>query len=796
MKKLQTAGILNYTSQESFDDCESCLSAKLTKAPFTGIGQRAKDLLGFVHTDVCGPFRTMSRSGERYFVTFTDAFSRYEYVYLMKHKHETFEMFKQYLNEVQNRLGNMIKMLRSDRGEYLSQEFDKHLKKCRIISQLTPPGIPQLNGVSERRNRTLLDMVRSMMCRINLLHSFWSFSLETTTRIINLAPINKVDKTPYEIWHREKPKVSYLRVWGFNTYVTSESTDKLNPRGDKVVFVGYPKTNGYYFYNPAENRVFIKRIATLLEKELLTRGIGDNRVDMDEIQEPQTESSVQHVSAETESRNVQDSTVTQAVHRSARDRHEPDRYIGIHQIDDILIVDQAEPTSYKSAILDSESKKWLEAMDAEIQSMYDNHVWDLVDLHPKSQTVGSNWIFKKKIEMDGNVETFKARLVVKGFTQTQGIDYDETFSPVAMLKSISILLAIAVYYDYKIWQMDVKTAFLNGHLTGDVYMVQPKGFEDPKNPNKVYKLNKSIYGLKHASRSWNIRFDQKIKEFGFVKNKDKLCVYKKASGSHVTFLILKCFTMKDLGEVAYILGIKIYRDRSKRLIDLSQSTYIDKAVQCFFMHNSKRGSLPMAHGTILNNKQCPQSDEDKKKMERVPYASAIGSIIESHWIAVKNILKYLRRTKDMFLIYGGLEEELAVKCYTDASFRTDQDDSRSQTGFIFVLNGGAITWKSIKQSVVAQSTTEFEYIASSKATKEAAWMKKVIADLGVMPSIQKPIEILCDNTGVIAQAKEPRSHHITKHILRRFHYIRDILEQGGIVLNKVHTDQNLADLFT
>ncbi|KAI3744876.1 hypothetical protein L1987_57972 [Smallanthus sonchifolius] len=262
MKKLQTTGILNSTGQESFDDCQSCLSGKLTKAPFTGIGQTAKDLLGLVHTDVCGPFRTMSRSGKRYFMTFTDDFSRYGYVYLMKHKHETFEMFKQYQNEVQNQL------------------------EMWVISQLTPPGTPQLNSVSERRNRTLLDMVRSMMCRINLPRSFWGFSLVTATRIINLAPTKKVDTTPYEIWHGEKPKVSYLRVWGCNAYVSSESTDKLNPRGDKVAFVGYPKTVGYYFYDPAENRVFIKRKATFLEKELLARGIGDNLVDMDEIQEP------------------------------------------------------------------------------------------------------------------------------------------------------------------------------------------------------------------------------------------------------------------------------------------------------------------------------------------------------------------------------------------------------------------------------------------------------------------------------------------------------------------------------
>ncbi|KAD7117120.1 hypothetical protein E3N88_04388 [Mikania micrantha] len=150
----------------------------------------------------------------------------------------------------------------------------------------------------------------------------------------------------------------------------------------------------------------------------------------------------------------------------------------------------------------------------------------------------------------------------------------------------------------------------------------------------------------------------------------------------------------------------------------------------------------------------------------------------------------------MFLIYGGMEEELTVRCYTDASFQTDRDDSRSQSGYVFTLNGGAITWRSSKQSVVAQSTTESEYITASEAAKEAAWMKKFMTDLGVVLSIRKPIETLCDNTGAIAQAKEPRSHHRSKHILRQFHYIREVVERGDIKIDKIHTDQNLADPFT
>src|SRR3954468_17041130 len=200
--------------------------------------------------------------------------------------------------------------------------------------------------------------------------------------------------------------------------------------------------------------------------------------------------------------------------------------------------------------------------------------------------------FQEKTDADGNVTVYKARLVAKGFRQVQGVDYDETFSPVAMFKSIRILLAIAVFHDYEIWQMDVKTAFLNGNIDEELYMMQPEGFVDPKDADKVCKLQRSIYGLKQASLSWNQRFDKVIKSFGFIQTYGEACIYKKVSGSSVAFLILyvddilligndvdllnsvkeylnNSFSMKDLGEAAYILGIKIYRDRSRRLISLS-----------------------------------------------------------------------------------------------------------------------------------------------------------------------------------------------------------------------------------
>ncbi|GJU86285.1 retrotransposon protein, putative, ty1-copia subclass [Tanacetum coccineum] len=273
-----------------------------------------------------GREQTMSRQRASYFVTFTDDFSRHAYVYLLKHKHEVFETFKVFQKEVENQLGETIKSLRSDcGGEYISQEFLDHLKEHEIIAHHTPPCTPQHNGVSERRNRTLLDMVRSMMSQTTLPKSFWDYALESVTRILNMVLTKKVEKTPYEI---ECVYTSMLRSmsWG----------------------------------------------------------------------------------------------------------------------------DLGEPANYKAALLDPQSNKWLDAINVEIQSMKDNDVWDLVDLPPNGKTIGNKWLFKKKTGMDGAVYTFKARLVARGFTQTYGVDYEETLSLVADIRAIRILIAISAFYDYEI----------------------------------------------------------------------------------------------------------------------------------------------------------------------------------------------------------------------------------------------------------------------------------------------------------------------------------------------------------
>ncbi|KAL0289143.1 UNVERIFIED_CONTAM: Retrovirus-related Pol polyprotein from transposon TNT 1-94 [Sesamum radiatum] len=545
-----------------------------------------------------------------------------------------------------------------------------YLKENGIISQWTPPGTPQLNRVAERRNRTLLDMVRSMMSFTELPPSFWGYALETAAKLLNIAPSKSLPQTPYEIWHA-KP-TSYK-------------------------FIGYPKeTTGYYFYDPAEQKIFVSRNAVFLEKGFSS----DSRHDEVLIEESNEEP---HRDTMTSFEPTVHTDSVPVLRRSTRESRVPDRYgfLGLtSQLDN-------DPKTYGEAMSDIDSDKWLEAMKSEMDSM-------------------------------------GTRLVAKGYTQRPGVDFEETYSPVAMAKSIRILLAIAAWYDYEIWQMDVKTAFVNGFVEEEIFMDQPEGFTAVGEEQKVCHLQRSIYGLKQTSRNWNTHFDEVVRGYDFIKNDYDPSVYKKISRSLVAYLVLYVddilligndikmlgdikawlstqFSMKDMGEASYILVIKIYRDRFRRMSNIPYASAV---------------------GSIQYAVQCTKPD--------VAYALSVTSRCqacagEAHWGAGRSILKYLKRTKDIFLIYDG--GELILEDYSDASFQSDDDDAKSQSGFVFKINSGVVAWKSSKQDTTADSITEVEYIAASEAAKEAIWIKNYIQELGVVPSIAESVVIFCDNNG-------------------------------------------------
>ncbi|KAI3468855.1 hypothetical protein Pfo_025518, partial [Paulownia fortunei] len=267
---------------------------------FTSKGLRAKEVLELVHSDVCGPISVQARGGYEYFITFTDDYSRYGYVYLMVRKSEALEKFKEFRNEAEKQLGKNIKTLRSDRGgEYLSNDFRTYLLENGIVSQLSAPGTPQQNGVSERRNRTLLDMARCMLGFSTLSTSFWGYAIQTAVYLLNMVPSKSVPKTPLELWNGRKPNLRHIRVWGCPAHVLKGKMEKMESRSEVCIFVGYPKgTRGYYFYSPQDKKVFVSTNATFLEDRYIEEHESKSKVLLEEMKENIPRSSIPEIRIE------------------------------------------------------------------------------------------------------------------------------------------------------------------------------------------------------------------------------------------------------------------------------------------------------------------------------------------------------------------------------------------------------------------------------------------------------------------------------------------------------------------
>ncbi|KAL0311685.1 UNVERIFIED_CONTAM: Retrovirus-related Pol polyprotein from transposon TNT 1-94 [Sesamum calycinum] len=404
--------------------------------------------------------------------------------------------------------------------------------------------------------------------------------------------------------------------------------------------------------------------------------------------------------------------------------------------------------------------------------MAKNNVWELVDLPTGRKTIGNKWVLKVKRKADGSIDKFKARLVAKGYNQKEGIDYKETFSPVVRFASVRLILAIVAHLDLELFQMDVKTAFLNGELDEEIYMDQPEGFQEMGLKHKVCRLKRSIYGLKQSSRQWYYRFHRAITSIGFTMIEEDHCVYVKRSVKNFLILSLyvdillagnnmkmivatqkwlsSTFEMKDMGEAEYILGVKVHRDRSKKLLSLSQETYIKRIIERFRMHNANPVDTPMDKSCVLSKELCPKTEEEKKRMTKIPYASAVGSLMYA-----------MMCTRPDLCVAVGMVSSLRLVGYSDADGSADRDELKSTLGYAFLLGGAAITWCSKKQPCISLSTMEAEYVAST-----------------------------------IAYAKDPKYHGRTKHIDTRYHFIRDSITQGEVVLRHIPTNDMITDPFT
>lgn len=870
---------LHFDKNSSFGECEICIQGKLTRVPSKPCDKnvsRTTQRLEIVHSDVCGPFKQPSLNGNKYIVTFIDDYSRYCRVYFIKQKNEVLQKFEEYKAEVENFTGNKIRCLQSDNGtEYRNQKFDTFLKKHGIARRLSAPYTAHQNGIAERKNRTLVEKARCMMLESKAPMCLWAEAVYTANYLSNRSINQNIDnQTPFERWVGRKPCVNHLYIFGAKAFVLKKGkyVSKFSSKALPGMFTGYSEVSkAFRIYVPSKKTTIISKDVRILKKMFYEDGQnspnflpnhGPNKQelfydfneddahideinDAENLDDPNLDESL-YESAEIEDNNINSNESNEpAVDASAesidalveveerRTYNLRDRtHIEIPKaLEDYVLAamnpnDEEEPQTFQAAMNSKDKTKWLSAMQSEIESLNEMKTWELVDPPKNRKPLSCKWVYKIKKNPDGTIERYKARLVVKGFSQKPGIDYQKTFSPVARLSTIRAVLGIAAQENLALQQFDVSTAFLNGDVKEQIFVKQPEGFSD--GTKRVCELKRSLYGLKQAPLCWNVCISEYLVSSGFKQSTKDPCLYLRdqvlialyvddglvasideKSGREFLEQLRNRFKITTK-PASYFLGLEINKT-SEGNITLSQKSYTEKILEKFGMANCKSTPTPAVK---LDRDEEGNDDSDSS----FPYRQAVGALAYlmvatrpdiSYAVSVasrnlekptnvdvmrvKRIFRYLKGTIDKGLVFAKSRDKKLI-CFSDADFGGDSSTGHSTSGMVFLFSG-PIMWKSQKQPTVAISSTEAELVALTETAREALWLKELLKE--IVGVTEKPT-IYVDNESAIKLSENPpyEFHKRTKHIKIKNFFIRECLQNGDFILKQVSTDLQLADMFT
>ncbi|GJR23315.1 putative ribonuclease H-like domain-containing protein [Tanacetum coccineum] len=687
---------------------------------------------------------------------------------------------------------------------------------------------PQQNGVAERKIKTLIEAARTMLEDSLLPTAFWAKAVNTACYVLNRVLVTKPhNKTSYELIIGRPPSISFMIPFGCHVTIlnTLDPLGKFNEKAEEGFLVGYKSLDEKYkndiaddaagetpVQKPAsENEQALKNV---LDKELLqgkaTRASSTNNFNI--ISTP-----VNVASTPRTSNDVEPSSVSLGGSFP----------LNVNDLPDDPLMPDLEDTAKISQALDDES--WVEAMQEELLQFKIQKVWTLVDLPSGKKAIGTKWVYRNKKDERGIVVRNKARLVAQGYKQEEGIDYDEVFAPVARVEAIRLFLAFASFMNFPVYQMDVKSAFLYGTIEEEVYVCQPPGFVDPEFPEKVYKVEKALYGLHQAPRAWYETLSTYLLDNGFHRGQiDKTLFIKRLKGDillvqvYVDDIIFGStkkslcdefeqimhnrFQMSSMGELTFFLGLQVKQKEDG--IFISQDKYVGEILKKFGFSSIRTASTPMETNKALTK------DEDGEDVDVHLYRSMIGSLMYltssrpdimfsvcacsrfqvqpkvSHLNAVKRIFRYLKGQPKLGLWYPK-DSPLILEAFSDSDYAGASLDRKSTTGGCQFLGSRLISWQCKKQTVVANSTTEAEYIAASHCCGQVLWIQNQMLDYG-FNFMQTKIHV--DNESAIYVVKNPVYHSKTKHIEIRHHFIRDSYEKRLIEMVKIHTDTKAFDV--
>lgn len=844
------------TAVISKNTCVVCCQGKQTRLPFNHMSTRSNEALSIVHADVCGPMEVTSIGGSRYFLIFIDDHTRMTFVYFLKAKNQVFKYFKEFKVLVENQQNKKIKIFRTDNGlEFCNAEFDNFLAEAGIVHQKTNIYTPEQNGVSERSNRTLVERARCMLFDAGLEKMFWAEAINTAVYLKNRSPTSGLQNaTPFELWTNSKPDVSHVRVFGSRVmvHIPKEKRRKWDTKSKPHILVGYAENvKGYRIYDTNKKCIIVSR--DVIIQENLKSNIDDSILvsvgEISETQQIKSESDepvdkaankdpaenndlMDNIDQASNSllQNVEEIPLSQ---EPKRIRRPPQRYGFTNLCLQSNAENQNDPVSIQQALQGCDKDNWVAAMKEELQAFKENDAWVVVNKVPQGKTlVQCKWVYKKKLDSDNSVR-YRARLVAKGFTQIPGIDYDETFSPVVRHSTLRLLFALSVQLDLNVTHLDVKTAFLNGQLKEDIYMAYPKIDLESNSNRIIVKLNKAIYGLKQASRSWYEKVDQCLTELGFKRSEIEPCVFTKFHGNVKVIIALyvddffvysNCktetdnlisvlsskFKVKNLGQVKQCLGMRVNIDNKNNVCTLDQEQYIDQLLIKFNMLDCKEASTPMESKLKIDK-------IDNINDSNIPYQQLLGSLMylsvltrpdiafsvsflsqfnschtSTHWSYVKRILKYLKRTKHYCIRY--VKGNANLLGFADADWANNGIDRKSYTGYCFMMSDGVISWESRKQRTVALSSMEAEYMSMAEACKESMYLRVLLSE--VTNQVVGPITLYNDSQSAQKFICNYALNRKSKHIDVRYNFIRDALNNDIIKVEFMCTNDMPADVLT
>lgn len=822
------------------EPCEPCIYGKSHRLKF-GNKPKATKVGDLVSTDVCGPFDESKRK-YRYFVVFKDSYSKYRYVFFLKHKSDVVFSLKSFLAHAEN-LGHSIKEILSDNGgEFDNKDVQDILQKKGITQRLTAPYTPQQNA-SERENRTLVEMARTLKYsspEVEYPAFLWAELVNTAAYILNRTGISSVENvSPHELWFGKKPRIRHMRIIGSLCYahIPMQKRKKMAKKALKGILIGYNGDERYRIWLPDEGKIVFSRDVIFHEKTkpceehvslknpVSIINLSNQEKSVEQIEEPEEPNA--------ESENEEDDESRSSRNMQLRDRSQLEKP---RRFDDYIMDTEAfiygeDPQTYQEALENPDKENWKKAMDSEINSLKENQTWELTKLPEGVKAIPCKWVYRIKRNPDGSIEKYKARLVIKGFLQRKGINYNQTYSPVARASTIRSLISIAASENMTITQFDVSTAFLYGKLEEDIYMCQPEGYSDLT--DRVCHLKKSLYGLKQAPRCWNKCFGEYLHKAGFLRSEADPCLFIRRNNSELLLLVLYVDDglvastsneeleefLKELKKVfkittkpaEYYLGLEIHHQEDNS-IKICQTAYIKKILERFGMDECKPVSTPII-------KEGFQSGKVMSTDKSYPYRQAVGALIyimtgsrpdiayaigvasrtlenpsEEDWQRVKRIFRYLKGTSEKGIIYKPGYKKGILEGYSDADHGGDTTTGRSTTGVVCIYAGGAISWSSQRQPSVAISTTEAEVVAASEAARELVWLKRLInevTNLNVIPDLQ------VDNEAAVRLSQnQGELHKRTKHIRIRHFFVREMVANEEIVVRRVSTELQIADLFT